>query len=237
MAPSLNDPDTLTMMTVFNSALGPFFGALFAFFVNLFLLRQQRRRENKAAGNLAMATLSRMYGDFLIAKSAIQHDLKTRKDLAACLQIRPTIFEFSESLTFDLKALTFLFEQGQTDLLDQLLLVQVKYHDLRNLLRLNNDAAWERDKYIVDGPGFNVKDDAILISKGDEGVVLGLIPDVLQIQLQNYHDFLVSRAVKDESAYTAAGASLQQLMTSKFCKKDVMQFRAHGAKSGLAASS
>ena len=122
------------LLDILKTAIGAFFGAGFAFVANEIVRRKQRGRDERAAGNLALSVVSRLYGDFVLAKLNVLKDFSDRQLLPTWMQLRPTYLDLSSSISFDVESLSFLFQSGKADLFERLANVEVRYHALRRML-------------------------------------------------------------------------------------------------------
>jgi len=122
------------LLDIGKAIIGSFAGATFAFIFALRMYNRQLRRENKAAGNLAMATLRRQYNDFMVygrgVKKTYDDMFRVEPHAPLWLLLKPHHYTFSGPLRFDIKSLTFLFEKGDVKFLQDLLLAEARYHDL-----------------------------------------------------------------------------------------------------------
>ena len=209
--------------------IATFIGAGLAFGTNYYFQYRQRRSEQKSAGNMALATLSRQYGDFVIAKAAIESDLNKassqQPQIPLWRAIQPTLFEMNSELLFDFKSVAFLLDDGTDSLLINLVDVETKYHELRRMLgkhselimRVINrfsDLAWKANI-----PGEDFAQNAV------GSAVVG--------ELNALAEALAHRVATQEAIYIKAGKNLETLMRAKFTK-GIFTFRALGAKAGLA---
>lgn len=131
----LHQPEPeLHWLDITKTIIGSFAGATFAFMFAFWMHNRQRRRENKAAGNLAMATLARQLNDFIIYKRGIreshQEMLKAHPKAPPWLQLKPIHYTFSGPLKFDIESLAFLFEKGNPAFLADIMIAEARYHDL-----------------------------------------------------------------------------------------------------------
>src|SRR5450830_1110232 len=115
-----------------------FIGALSAIITNIWLQRHKRIQEEKTAGNLAIATLSRQYGDFTIVRLGVEKELKTALEAKPPIPIwralRPSLMELNPNLQINFTAIAFLIEKGDDQLFLTLVQAESKYHEIRRLL-------------------------------------------------------------------------------------------------------
>jgi hypothetical protein len=138
-------------------AIGSFLGAGLA--VLFVLLRQNaaRRRERKAVGNLAIATLDRLANDFALARAVIlnyrEFILRERPRLPPWMHVKPAHFSYAGTLRFDLSALAFLLEEeGGVQVTKNLLAAESTYHDFFGLLSdYVSVAETVREKFMLAG--------------------------------------------------------------------------------------
>jgi len=124
--------------------VGPFFGAMLAFFSARMLDGSRRQRENLASANLALLTLKNQYNDFLLFRKGFLEDVNRSKlagDEPLWALVRPTFLTFC-SYEFDFKSLGFLFERpGNTAIFEEVELVQICHRDLVALEKLRTEQA------------------------------------------------------------------------------------------------
>ncbi|MFM0649393.1 hypothetical protein PQR14_34180 [Paraburkholderia bryophila] len=192
---------------------GPFFGALFAFQFSGWRARQQKRDEQKAAGNVAMATLCHQWTDFRMFKVAF--DLESKRKQPDWAKINPTIFEFSAPQAIDLKPLAFLFERGRVDLLKSLVETTMVYRELVKLVGMNSDAAAERHHKV-----------AALESeeREDFAKIEAAVGEVLVAKLNHFYGFLVRKSENDDALYQRTGKQLYSALTDEFGSAGLMPF-------------
>jgi len=140
------DPNLSFWLDVAKAFLGAFFGAGLAFLSNNWFQSRQRRRDNIAAGNLAIAVLARQMDDLLNISKGFLEDreekLGTRGDKAPpWLWFRPITFPFTQDLHFDYSSLAFLFETGNADVVNELWATERAYVDLVGLVQKHNEIA------------------------------------------------------------------------------------------------
>lgn len=202
---------------------GVFVGAILAFGTNLWIQHLHRRRNNLATGNMALAVLSRQYGDFVIFRANLNRELEDRSAWPGWLQIQPTVFGLSEHLRIDVHSLAFLFEHERFDLLEKLVWTDTKYHDLRTILEKNSTACEERDELLAKA---GISDFALTdLCKAEIAVGGALIS-----KCDHLNQFLQQRAKNDAEVYKAAGHALHELMSKSFGVARVMSFTAIGAR-------
>lgn len=212
-------------LDVLKTLIGTFAGALLAFFVNIYLQHVERRRKEKAAGNLMLATLSNQFGDFVVAKAGFLSDkdvaLKRDKTTPAWNQLQPTLFQFSDDLKVDLQALGFLIEKGKSDVLERLLIANTKYHDLAHLTRMHSEAATERQSRletpISENPALSFERAAEVLG----GELIG--------RLDSLAKAIDRRLENDQQIYLNAGKALRAALVELFEEEGLMRFRPLGA--------
>lgn len=121
-------------------AIGSFFGAGLAVLIALLRQGAARRRERKAAGNLAIVMLDRLAGDFVLARAVIlnyrEFMLRERPRLPPWLHVKVAHFSHAAMLRMDLSALAFLLEDARgAQAARKLLAAESAYHDFFGLLR------------------------------------------------------------------------------------------------------
>jgi hypothetical protein len=136
------------------TVIGTLVGATAAFLFNLWLQHLARRRENLAAGNLAMLVLSRQFSDTLILKRGTEENqVKALKgDASAPLwaQVKPTHFYFPPTLTFNFDSLSFLFSTESRTVMSRLAQAEQLYFDLDSLVQRHADTLEELQRKLSD---------------------------------------------------------------------------------------
>lgn len=207
--------------------LSTFLGALLAFVANFFMQMMQRRWINLAAGNRALATVSKMYGDFVILRAGVRGDVNSRQNFPVWAQVNPSIFQLSDSLRFDLGSLAFLAANKQQEILSQLILAETAYQELRNLLAKSTEACEIRDQRIAAAELVN-------FALGDIHQAQNAVGEALVAKLAGFNEGLISRAHTSVDSYRSAGNALYKFMNEKYGKSRVMPFSALGARDDLA---
>lgn len=121
-------------------AIGSFIGAGLAILFALSRQNAARRRERKAAGNLAIATLDRLANDFAQARAVIlnyrEYILRERPLLPPWMHVKAAHFSHAASPRFEPATLSFLLEEeGGVQVMKKLLAAESAYHDFFGLLR------------------------------------------------------------------------------------------------------
>lgn len=212
-------------LDVLKTLLGVFVGALLAFFVNIRIQRLERKRQEKAAGNLMLAVLSKQFGDFVIAKAGILMDKENSLDKAHHTprwnQLQPTLFQFSDELKTDMSEMGFLIDAGKHHVLEKLVLANTRYHDLAQLIERHSEAAKERqsrlEQTIRENPNLPFEDAARLLG----GELVG--------RLDSLVGALYLRIERDQQAYVDAGKALRESLIGLFGREGLMGFRPIGA--------
>lgn len=123
--------------------VGAFFGAGFAFASTLLVQWRQRRKENIKSGNLALAVLREMINAFINVRSHMQamRDLVLRVSPGAPLWLyyKPTTHPFDSQPSFDLPALSFLFDKHGVEAVQKLSLAQSNYRSLCMLVAAHRE--------------------------------------------------------------------------------------------------
>jgi hypothetical protein len=206
-----------------------FIGAVLAFGTNLYFQSRQRKNDQRSAGNLALATLSRQYGDFVIAKAALESELndaeKTIPKIPLWRALKPTLHEFNLELAFDFKSLAFLMEDGNDKLFTSLVHAETNYHELGRFFARHSDAASQM-QHKFNAAGWT---DQTTLS---EGIIKNAVGGELVGELESLVHAIKNRIETKEEVYMYAGQKLEAFMRIKF-KDRVFVFRALGAKAGL----
>ena len=206
--------------------LGTFVGAALAFGANLIIQSLQRKKIKIAAGNMAIAILSKQFGDYIIFRSGLLNELSDRAAFPKWLQIKPTTFRFSESLKFDMSALTFLAEHGQPEILKILLIAETKYRDLLMLIEKNSDACEIRDTQLI-------KKMPAPIFVSDMELIENSFDQMQKAMLTHFNNLLQQHAIEDINTYLNAGERLVAHMRGFTKASAVMPFGPIGAREGL----
>lgn len=200
-------------LDVAKAFFGAAFGAGFAFVVNILFQRRQRRRENLAAGNLALEVLRRQVSDFFNIRKAFLDDQAKRLHAAPnaplWAQFKPMFRSFSEGFRFDYQALTFLFESGGTDAIGALGMAESRYTDLASIVETFNRTAENLQQRLVElgvqpGADFDVADVEYRLGPALVGKMNGLTKALLD------------RFEKDEKDYVAAASSLRAALLRSY---------------------
>jgi hypothetical protein len=121
-------------------AIGSFVGAGLAILLAWLRHNALRRRERKAAGNLAIATLDRLANDFALARAVIlnyrEFILREQPRLPPWMHIKPAHFSHASMLHFDRSSLAFLLDgERGVQMMKTLIAAESAYHDFFGLLR------------------------------------------------------------------------------------------------------
>jgi hypothetical protein len=221
----VGDGATPWWIDVSKTVIGAFVGAGLAFVANYYWQGRQRKSDQKLAGNIALLTISRQYGYFIVAKSAFSEEMRNAElnNVPSWRAIKPTMFEFDEHLHFDFNSLAYLVEDNKDDLLAKLIDIENRYHDLRKILASHCKAAVQlQRKFSELGWGSNLPDDMT----ARRAVGLDLVGE-----LDSLTNAIRKRVETHENTYVAAGKLLEQHMNNKFAK-GVFSFKALGVKPG-----
>lgn len=126
-------------LDVMKTFIGAFLGAGLAFASSLIIQWRMRRRENIKAGNLALSLLVTQLNDFsAVKKSFLQmrdEALKKNANTPVWLQLRPSLYLFTESHSFDVANLSFLFDKHGATTVQKLLVAEHRYRSLVALVK------------------------------------------------------------------------------------------------------
>ena len=218
-------PSLPFIFDLLKTLIGAFLGALFAFLVSMSLEYFKRKKEYLANGNLAMMVLSRQYGDFLIAKTFIEihiaNLLRAYPNTPSWAQLQPTLFKFSETLRVNLQSLAFLLE-GHSEIVDRLVNVDVKYHDLGDILDTFTEAAYKRHQIFSEHGVTEVT--PVDYREAQNWMGIALIG-----KLESLMDAIDIRLKNDLIAYQKAGQTFNQIMVKRFGINGVVPFQPLGA--------
>jgi hypothetical protein len=219
------DGATPWWIDVGKTVVGAFVGAGLAFVANYYWQDRQRKSDQKLAGNIALLTMSRQYGDFVVEKATFLEEIRNAElnSIPSWRAIKPTMFEFDASLHFDFNSLAYLVEDDKDTLLAKLIDIENRYHDLRKILAAHSKAAAQlQRKFSELGWGNNLPDDQ---------TVRKAVGFDLAGELDSLTNAIRKRIENHENAYVAAGKLLEQHMNKKFTK-GVFIFKALGVKPG-----
>lgn len=209
--------------------IATFIGAGLAFCTNFYFQHRQRISDQRTAGNIALATLSRQYGDFVIAKAAVETELNRAQSAnpqtPLWRALKPTLLEFESDLLFDFKSLAFIVADGSDILFASLVSVETNYHDLRRILERHSKAASQLQYKFSAANWPNL----IIPSEEEAQRVAG---QALVGELNSITQAIAIRVTTHETMYEKAGSQLETLMRTKF-KDRVFAFRALNARMGL----
>lgn len=200
---------------VFKTLVGTFTGAGLAFLANLEIQKRTRRREEKAAGNYAMAVLARQYNGFLNLKRTVEEEAQRCRDRAPLAPVwfvfRPVMHFLRDDLEFDFQSLTFLFEDARNIETFQILhSVETLQRELIGFMKTFTDASVaKQDKlgalgFVIDGSAANI-----------EGGIQ-MLGQKLAMSLQNTLEEIFRHCSVDEATYLAGSQSLHRALGDRF---------------------
>ncbi|TMC49616.1 MAG: hypothetical protein E6J20_17785, partial [Chloroflexi bacterium] len=132
---------------ILKTLIGSLVGAGLAFRYALRRDEAARLRDQRAAGNLALAILARQLSDFTVTKAGIvQHRasvLEVQPMSPLWMQLKPIQIDYADSLRFDIKSLEFLFKPGRGRILEQLINAELAYRDFTRLVEVHRLTAEE----------------------------------------------------------------------------------------------
>jgi hypothetical protein len=216
---------------VAKSLLGSFVGAGLAFWYALRRDAIVRRRDQKAAGNFAMAIIGRQLSDFLVVKKGIDEHRRevqaVQPNTPLWMGLKPIQIEFSQGLTFDLRSLDFLFESGGTGILEKLINAELSHRDLVSLVEVHRSTAERaQEKLAAANIGLDV---ALPIGQFEQ--ILGI---ALVAKLRDFTAAIFDRIDKGDAVYFNAGESLHNGLVAVFGKKGVIRVRRPDNVAGVA---
>jgi hypothetical protein len=136
--------------SVWTPLIGTFIGAALAFAANAFSQYLQRRRDHRAAGNVALMLLAEQLSDFANYRYGFLKELDGKvaaaPDYPFWAVASPMIFSFSDSLHQDVASLGFLIERKNPMLITKILLAERRYYDLASIAARYNEACVERQQ-------------------------------------------------------------------------------------------
>jgi hypothetical protein len=207
-APSANAEHWLDFARTFIATLT---GAGVAFVANRHLQERARRLEQLAAGNFAMATLTRQYNGFLNIRRMVQEERKFWQDempsAPIWLMFRPVIHFLQEKLEFDFESLVFLFDTHDIEFFQQLHLAEAVQRDLLGFVARLGEAARRKQEMISaaekEAPGKPLS----------VGRVKDLIGPMLAIELENVVEQIVTHCENDGAIYLNAARVLHRALS------------------------
>lgn len=217
--PCSNAPFWLDVAKAF---IGALFGAGLAFAANALNQYRLRRRDNLAAGNLALLILKRQIDDYFNVREAFLQDrakrLKENPHSPPWAHFKPMIFAFSEGLRFDFRPLAFLFAQGASEVVNRLALAETRYSDLAAIVRVFNETADALQNRLVElgvapGTAFNIAD------------IEAKLGAALVGKMSSLTSALLTRFEKDEKDYKAAVQTLSEALLMIYKPKEVVKVR------------
>lgn len=121
-------------------AIGAFIGAGLALLIVSLRRNAARRREQRAAGNLAIATLDRIANDFALARAVIldyrEFILREQPRLPHWMHVKPAHFSHGATLRLELPSLAFVLDEERgVRMIRTLIAAEAVYHDFFGLLR------------------------------------------------------------------------------------------------------
>lgn len=207
-------------MTVGASLIGVFCGAGLAFLSNFFLQRLARRRDERAAGSYAMATLIRQFDVLGNIRRGIANETsraaKEAPELPVWLCAYPIIHGFREELAFDFSKLTFIFEMERQEVFFKLHQAENLYRSLMTLTNAFNEAAREKQVRLEEAD-FDLNQEVSL-----EAVLKAIGPE-LSSRLQSLLAGIGEHCLKDRPEYIAASGALHAALKERFGGKGLFR--------------
>lgn len=192
-----------------------------AFLFNLLLQYLLRRRDNLAAGNLALLVLSRQLSDLLVLAEATQDHrdgvLKADAKTPTWAQVHPGHFYFSEGLKFNFENLSFLLSKGDAKILSQLAEVEQRYFDLASLVERHAEALEAIQTKIADGKAQNWQ----WVEMED------LVGKALIAKANSLTGGILSRVARDPDEYQEAIDGLRTALLRRFDHRKVVSVKTH----------
>jgi hypothetical protein len=201
-------------LEIFRTLIGAFAGAGAAFGANAWLQSHARRREEKASGNYAMATLTRQFNGFLQIRltsyGEIEHAREHYAGAPAWLFVRPVFHRLRDDLHFDFQSLTFLFDRSiDLEAFTSLHEAEQAYMGLIATLDRFNEAAVIRQR----------KMEELGMEPGSPTTVPELAEKLgpqLVGELGSLHGALVGMCEEGESKYLRASKLLHAALVARF---------------------
>jgi hypothetical protein len=221
----------ITAERFWSTLIGAFAGAFLAFWFGLHRDKITRRNEHKAAGNVAMATIARQLSEFIQLKQKLyahREDVIKRFPAAPLwFQVLPLQRHFSQSPTYDLKALVFLFEQkaAGAQAAEQLITAEMCYFNLVHLL----------NAHTVVAESVQAKLATSRLDPYAETPVIELeraVGFASVAQMNSLVSGIFEHLERDEAMYTAAAQNLHDLLVKTFSTKGVLNVTVPGNKEG-----
>ena len=177
-----------------------------------------RRRDQKAAGNLALAILARQFSDFQVTKLGIdQHIawvLKEDPKTPLWLQLKPIQADYSvDTLRFDIKSLEFLFQRGRGEVLEHLINAELAYRDFARLVEVHGATREEAQRKMSDaGIGAHST-----LQAAQDAVGWALV-----VKLRDFTAALLERTAKGGKVYLDAADALRRILVEEFGDKEII---------------
>lgn len=202
--------------------IGSFCGAGLAFLSNSIYQASQKTTKNKAAGNLALATIGGQINDFLVLRKGFR---ETQKEILNAvpnaprwLQGKPLHFHFGENLTFDFESLSFLFEEGGAHTFTLLRLAEQRYFDVSKILGMYSEAMNEMQIKLAAKGVQSEADFSIAEIENAMG------PQLVS-KISSFFDALEHRFENDLKDYEQAFVDLQKVLMDTFGRKGVVNIK------------
>jgi hypothetical protein len=202
------------------SLAGALVGASLAFLFNYILQRRVHRREEKAAGNYAMATLSLQFNGFVNVRRLYRRQLEACRALSAQTPVwfamHPILHFLPARLDFDFATLTFLFEQGDVETFQALHQAESVYRTLLGALDAFSKTSDEKQERLSTAgfpPGEAV----------DPGAAFGAIGPKIAGDLQSFIAAVQEHCDRDEQTYLRASQLLHAALERRFGKKGLIK--------------
>lgn len=197
---------------VAKALIGSFVGAGLAFAFALRRDRMVRIRDQKGAGNLAMAIIARQLSDFLNLRFVLEEYRRTilsnQPNLPLWMQMKPTTFLFSDSLRFNIGSLTFLFEHKETNILERLMNAEILYHDLAMLIQVYSAAAEQAQ--------LKLSESMVLTAGAPIGNVEKVVGDALVNKLNSLVTAIFHHLASGEKTFLDAANDLHADLVKQF---------------------
>jgi hypothetical protein len=206
-------------LDVLKALIGTFAGAFLGFGSALLIQHIQRRRDDLAAGNLAVFTLAQQLNDFLIVSTGFnqvrQETLKEAPNLPLWASSKPIHFAFNASLRYDFQKLGFLAAIDHP-VLEKLALMEKQYLALEKLVKDHAEVFRTIQRRTAEAAykqGELVQIDTIEAIIGSD----------LVAQANSFTSAIIERVDRDEPDYRDVGAALTAALQSHFGERTLFR--------------
>ncbi len=195
-------------------------GAGVAFLANLYLQDRARRLQQIASGSHAMTILIRQYNGYKNLQISVTEEIKIRDQFAPGVPLwftfRPVLHQLSNDLAFDFESLMFLFEDGNLDLLQELIVVEALYRDLLGQVeQLNEDSSAKQERFEKAAVGERGN---LTPEQANE-----IVGPRLRFRLEGVIDSIQRKCKDDGAKYLQASSDIHRALVLRFSGQSFMR--------------